>query len=200
MPRTLFLVRHGPTEYNSGETKDPKTRGWIDIPLNADGVLEASKTAAKLAYENIEKIHTSDLNRAQQTANILRLAHPKDMPVEPDHGLRPWNLGDLSGRPIKEIEQDLNFYFQNKNIPVPNGESYQDFYNRWSGRLLGLMHEMNSTPGADRAIVTHSRNFSALKSVLTEGKEPPELHDTVKPAAMLRLSVGNGSFKLEEPE
>src|ERR1700722_20992202 len=65
---TLVLVRHGESEWNS---KGLFT-GWVDVPLAAKGVQEASAAGRMLVDAGLrpDVVHTSVLTRAISPANI----------------------------------------------------------------------------------------------------------------------------------
>src|ERR1700727_2462380 len=64
---TLVLLRHGESEWNA---KGLFT-GWVDVPLAAKGIQEASAGGRMLADAGVrpDVVHTSVLTRAIQTAN-----------------------------------------------------------------------------------------------------------------------------------
>ena len=66
----LILVRHGHTPLN-GAGGDERLRGWLDIPLDEQGLQEAVETAQRIAHYPVTAIYSSDLRRARQTSQIL---------------------------------------------------------------------------------------------------------------------------------
>ena len=64
----IYLIRHGETDYN----KKKRLQGVTDIPLNAQGIALAEKTAAGLRDISFDRIYTSPLIRARRTAEIIR--------------------------------------------------------------------------------------------------------------------------------
>lgn len=63
----LWIVRHGETDWNL----QGRIQGWTDVPLNAQGTLQASRLAQHLEGIPFRAVYTSDLKRAATTANIL---------------------------------------------------------------------------------------------------------------------------------
>lgn len=161
----LILVRHGHTPLN-GDNQDERLRSWLDIPLDQQGLDEALKIAQSLASLPISTIVSSDLRRAYQTAETIRAA--TGATLEPTEALRPWNLGIFAGQLISEVVPFLNLLNHNPDLMAPNGESYRQFYDRYSCCLMELLIRAEEAPGYTVA-VTHVRNFLALKSVLTHG-------------------------------
>ncbi len=70
MPK-LILLRHGESLWN----KANRFTGWVDIPLSANGILEASAAGKAIANTPIDCIYTSTLIRAQMTATLVMQEH-----------------------------------------------------------------------------------------------------------------------------
>ncbi len=69
----LWLVRHGLTEWNTLQ----RFCGHSDIPLSAQGRVQARWLARRLQEETISTIHTSDLARARETADPEHYSPPR---------------------------------------------------------------------------------------------------------------------------
>ncbi|HAG62036.1 MAG: phosphoglycerate mutase [Legionellales bacterium] len=67
----LILIRHGQSLWNQANL----FTGWVNIPLSQQGYEEAQRAGQQLAQEPIDKIYTSTLLRAQQTATLIMQAH-----------------------------------------------------------------------------------------------------------------------------
>jgi 2,3-bisphosphoglycerate-dependent phosphoglycerate mutase len=70
---TLILLRHGASIWND---KNLFT-GWVDIPLSPKGVQESLEAGRVISKMPIDLIFTSALIRAQITAMLSMLEHPK---------------------------------------------------------------------------------------------------------------------------
>jgi 2,3-bisphosphoglycerate-dependent phosphoglycerate mutase len=95
--RTLVLLRHGESEWNS---KGLFT-GWVDVGLSAQGRQEAADGGRLLAEAGIQPqtVHTSVLTRAIQTANIaLEEAGLLWLPVRRSWRLNERHYGALQGK------------------------------------------------------------------------------------------------------
>lgn len=64
----LYLVRHGQTDWNTGEVK---AQGQTDIPLNSTGVAQAEALRDKIRGMEFDVCYVSPLSRARQTAEII---------------------------------------------------------------------------------------------------------------------------------
>jgi broad specificity phosphatase PhoE/ubiquinone/menaquinone biosynthesis C-methylase UbiE len=162
----LILIRHGHTCLNS-HGKDERLRGWLDIPLDQQGLEEAEETAELLAEHSVSIIYSSDLRRARQTAEVMR-RRTQAARVIATQDLRPWNLGVFAGQRISDILPFLNLLNQHPELAAPSGESFYQFYGRYSSRLLALMQMSLECSGCVVA-VTHVRNLLAAKTVVEQG-------------------------------
>jgi probable phosphoglycerate mutase len=88
----IVLWRHGQTNWNI----ENRFQGHSDIPLNDIGVAQAERAAPLLMALQPEKIISSDLIRAQQTASAL--AKLSNLDIHIDAGLRETNGGKWEGK------------------------------------------------------------------------------------------------------
>ena len=63
----VILIRHGETDWNTQQI----FRGRIDIPLNESGLAQARAVRESLKDTKIDRIYSSPLSRAFETARIL---------------------------------------------------------------------------------------------------------------------------------
>ncbi|BBG03493.1 MULTISPECIES: histidine phosphatase family protein [Pseudonocardia] len=96
--RRLTLLRHGQTGYNAGG----RMQGHLDTQLTDEGRAQAAAAAPLLADVAFDRIITSDLSRAYDTA--MAVAGATGLPVSVDKRLRETHLGDWQGRTVDEIE------------------------------------------------------------------------------------------------
>jgi broad specificity phosphatase PhoE len=66
---TLYLVRHGETEWNVKKI----TQGQSESYLTENGIQQAEETAQKLKDIKFDAIFSSDLSRTYRTAEIIKL-------------------------------------------------------------------------------------------------------------------------------
>jgi broad specificity phosphatase PhoE len=161
----LILVRHGHTPLNR-PGDDERLRSWLDVPLDEKGIEEAAKTADMLTKYDIDVIYCSDLRRARQTAEVLR--RRVKAPVMATSELRPWNLGAFGGQRVKDILPFLSLLNQRGDLPAPSGESFYQFYGRYSHRLTELLSLADASDGYVLA-VTHVRNLLAATIIIEGG-------------------------------
>ncbi|MDI3256594.1 MAG: histidine phosphatase family protein [Kyrpidia sp.] len=99
-PHTLVcLVRHGETAWN----REQRLQGHRDIPLSDLGRRQAEAVGERLARERWDRIYSSDLARARETAQII--ARLCGAPVTTDPRLRERSYGRLEGLTREEISR-----------------------------------------------------------------------------------------------
>jgi 2,3-bisphosphoglycerate-dependent phosphoglycerate mutase len=119
--RTLVLIRHGESEWNS---KGLFT-GWVDVGLSGTGAQEAEHGGRLLAQSGLHPgvVHTSVLTRAIQTANIaLEEAGLLWLPVRRSWRLNERHYGALQGKDKARTRQefgDEQFMLWRRSYDVP---------------------------------------------------------------------------------
>src|SRR2546428_188080 len=90
----LLLLRHGQSQWNL----ENRFTGWIDVPLSPRGEAEARAAGEKLRGRKIDKLYTSVLVRATETARLaLEAAGIAQLPTECDAALNERMYGELQG-------------------------------------------------------------------------------------------------------
>ena len=151
---TVFLIRHGEVEGNSGP--EPRFVGWSDKALTPVGEAQAQAVAKRLGSERIEAIYSSDLQRAQHTAE--RIAGEHGLNVQPDAALREANYGAWEGLSETEITATWPDLWQQRManavlVAPPQGESYADVWTRWQPAWQAIVERHR---GGSIAIVAHN--------------------------------------------
>jgi broad specificity phosphatase PhoE len=193
----LILIRHGHTSMNlAGEHE--RLRGWLDVPLDDQGLREAEQTAARVARHGITAIYSSDLTRAIQTS--VSVSRVTGAPLIPAGDLRPWNLGSFAGQLVAELVPFLDLLKSRPEIPAPGGESWNQFYERYSKRLLALM-ALAANSGRTIAAVTHVRNFLAAPTVIHGGdRNKIEVRGGPKTGSAFVIERINGRWRVGADE
>lgn len=143
-----FFVRHGDTDLNNEDI----IHGWVDTPLNDEGIDDAHKAAESLKDKDITRIVSSDLPRAVQTANIL--SQKLKVPVTFDSNLRTWDSGDFDG--TKDHEELKKYTEDGKANKAPAGssESFNEFKDRSLSTISGYI---KNGEDENTVLVTHSK-------------------------------------------
>lgn len=159
----LFLVRHGQTDWNVQK----RAQGHTDIPLDAVGREQAFRTGKAFLDLPIQRLLTSDLQRASQTAD--EIARNTKVPVEILPELRERGFGEWEGQPFAEIgirfgfEADFKGVTRNEITP-PGGESFVDVWNR----VKSVVDDVQKRK-IDTAIVAHGGTCSLLLAMFLNG-------------------------------
>lgn len=197
---SIFIVRHGKTKLNA-ESKDSvdKIRGWKDIPLDDTGIKEAHRLAQWFHSQQLDCIYSSDLKRAVDTA--VAIASISDIPIERiSKEYRPWNLGIYEGKPSRKAVEDIKKdYLEHPDKSVPDGESFNQFFNRYINALKARMKDVDNG-GSVIAIVTHYRNMKLTEAWISAGMgnkidENIFQLDDSEPASVIQLMPVDGSWK-----
>lgn len=165
LPRSFYFLRHGETDWN----KEGRLQGAIDIPLNENGREQARLALPVLQKYPIDRIVSSDLSRALETAQIINDVLQK--PLDVDLRLREKFFGVYEGKTRDDIEQ---WKLDNPDLvlPVdpetghtspPGGETHQQV----RSRVLELKQEMlTKHPEENILFVSHGGIYRVLCSVL----------------------------------
>lgn len=194
----IYVVRHGKTKFNDSTSE--RFRSWLDLPLDTNGKADAQRAAKMLTGLNIDEIVTSDLIRAAQTAGII--GKHLNVKISLDPGLRPWNLGRISGQKIDDMADVVeNFQKKTPDKAVPGGESYSTFFNRWKQCFHKYQKMAEQDPTKIRLLITHSRNVLALE-VIVEGKNIKDVPIKGGPStgALLVIEKNDGKWDMKEIE
>lgn len=126
----LYIVRHGETEWNKGKL----LQGSTDIPLSEAGRHLARLSGEALAQTPFDRIYSSPLIRAYETACLFR-GHQK-VEIIRDDRLRELCFGDYEGQNMSELlaNTDLTFryFFKQPHLyEAPrNGETLEHLCQR----------------------------------------------------------------------
>ena len=138
----LYFMRHGESTANLlGEFSN----SGFKHPLTKVGVEQARTVARSLAGLAVERIYSSPVMRAVQTAQIL--SEGLQAPLQITEALREWSVGiyegttDPVGWELHRQVQDLWFNHQQFDSRMPGGESFRDIQNRFRPFIEGLVSE-----------------------------------------------------------
>lgn len=94
--------------------------GWFDVDLSPLGLQQARELGKRRASDPFAAIFCPDLHRAYRTATVA--FGNRTTPIIRDRRLRECNYGELTRRPLTEIEPAKPEHI---TTPFPGGESYQ---------------------------------------------------------------------------
>ncbi len=148
---TIWLVRHGETDWNTGS----RVQGTTDIPLNATGLAQARLVAQRLVTFSLDAIYSSPLSRAMQTATPL--ADQLQLSIQPVAGLAERDFGSFQGKTPDQVAQEDPEGYQRWQTRDPDfvptgGESLVQFRDRVARALDDVVQ---ARLGQTIAVFTH---------------------------------------------
>ncbi len=181
--KRVFLVRHGETDWN----REGRFQGQMDIPLNGTGLVQARSVAEALKDVSLDRIVTSPLSRARETARPL--AEVKELRAELSEGLIEIGHGLWEGRTYGEVEAEWPgrleaWHTRPETVVMPGGESLEDVQNRAWPALLRIAEGK----GENIAVFTHD---AVLKVLLMNVLDCPL-------SSFWKFQLANGSITLLE--
>ena len=166
----LILIRHGQSIWNAANL----FTGWTDVELSEKGLLEAKDAGKKLSHINLDLVFTSNLIRAQKTAEIILEENTKSENVNTikDFRLNERHYGDLQGMnkddARKEFgEEQVHIWRRSYDMPPPNGESLK----MTAERTLPYFDEMiipELKEGKNILIAAHGNSLRSIVMKLEE--------------------------------
>lgn len=167
----IYLLRHGQTAWNT----EKRLQGSTDVELDDVGVIQASDAAIELANTGFDRIYTSPLKRAYETARIIASLQSTDIEPIVDDRLKEMCFGKLEGM----VPEDASEYPMRKilfkdpanYIPDEEGESFEDVHKR----SLSFLDDMiiDSLDDSENAynrvlIVAHGAIIKALERAMKD--------------------------------
>ena len=181
---TIFLVRHGETEWNRAR----RYQGWSDSPLTARGIAQAEAIGHRLraiSEASGAEIVASPIGRARRTAEIIAACLEHTAPLRFDERLREISLGTWDGLARAEVKSrmgaafvEFEWYFR-----TPDGESYEGF----AERIAAWLAEIGDGPVI---AVCHGVVTRVLRGLYGGLPRAEALHLAVPQDRIFRLSGG----------
>lgn len=188
----IYFTRHGLTEYN----KERRIQGLLDSPLTLEGKEKAKELGARLKYEGIEIIYSSDQKRAMDSAKIINEALKLD--IIPDRRLREVSMLSHEGMTWAEsvaTDPDREDLIMQRPDLFNEGGIYP--YRDALEDAIAFIFELIKTNYEKVLVVTHGSKLRVITTVL----EGLDLKDTNKVELIKGLSLkiydyNEGRFKL----
>lgn len=162
----LFITRHGETLWNL----EKRLQGWSNSPLSELGINQAKWLSERLKDQPIDIIYSSPLERAYNTACIIR--GDRDIEIIKSDAFKEIDTGEWTGKSYDEmqalgIEEVNNFY----NFPhLYKSKIGEDYYQVKERTHKGLKEVLAKHKGENILIVTHG---VALKVMMMYFEEKP---------------------------
>ncbi|MEQ6353415.1 histidine phosphatase family protein [Lysinibacillus sp. M3] len=188
MNQTIYLLRHGETEFNT----QGRYQGELDTSLTEMGVQQVQQNAQMLksliGNPDEWKIVSSPLGRAMQSTEIICETIGYDVKkVEKDERLTEVAVGQWAGLTTKEIESSWPNLFQNTNVynwyfNAPNGEAYDSVVSRLSTWLKDIQHVPNVIA------ISHGLTGRILRGIYADLKKEDALKLEVSQDVFFKLT------------
>lgn len=152
--RTFYYLRHGETDWNLQRL----AQGHRDIPLNETGRRQAREAAKSALGLGIERIVTSPLSRAAETARTVGDA----IGIVPENNsdLKECSFGEQEGNRLDPwIEGWLD-----GSITIPGADVLEEFIDR-SGGVIRQILEQDSRP---TLIVAHGVVYRGVQKLMQQ--------------------------------
>ncbi|MBI5136339.1 MAG: histidine phosphatase family protein [Nitrospirae bacterium] len=165
----LFVTRHGQTDANLAK----RVQGQGDAPLNATGLAQAHELAEWFRRHPVDRVVSSDLPRARQTAEVLVAALGVPASYHPE--LRARRMGSYEDKTHAEIEAADPASFQRLKhdpafAPPDGGESTTQLMER----MVPLVRRVAEThPGGRVVILSHHKVCQMIIAELAGGEMRP---------------------------
>ena len=188
----LVLIRHGETDMN----RELRFQGHLNVGLNAIGLEQARRLAARMAGERADAVYVSDLLRAQQTAGPIA----GELALQPvaDAGLREQSFGRVEGMRADDIQRDMpdawaGWLRFDEDFAMPEGESTREFH----ARVMAAIQKLAAAHPQQRVVVvTHGgvldMIYRTARSLGLSGPRQSEIPN----AGFNRIAVRESSIEI----
>jgi probable phosphoglycerate mutase len=154
----LCLIRHGQTDWNI----QGRYQGQSNVPLNEPGRIQAHELAIQLQAHPFAAIYSSDLARAQETADIIGAA--VQVTIQIDVRLREINQGAWEGQHVDVIKTRFAELWQQRiadpaSVRPPGGETVSEV----AQRMYSALDEIAGLyPNGSVLIVSHGLSLATV--------------------------------------
>lgn len=149
----VWMVRHGQTDWNAQE----KIQGLTDTELNDEGIRQAEQTAKQLSAQKVDIIVSSDLKRAQKTAEIIAKATGTKLVI--DSQMRERNYGEVEGKHRDEWFVGMAEIEKQYEGKPEGGESFKELEERMHKAFVSHRKEY---AGKNIVFVSHGAALTSL--------------------------------------
>ncbi len=157
-PIRLILLRQGGTLWND----QGQLVGQKDAELSLPGLLRAEKTAQLLRSEKVDRIYSSTLGRAVDTAEVIAKYHRLRVTAEGE--LNERGFGSLEGMKKKDLVKEFKHLKKELEERPEGGESHYFF----EKRVVGFLEEsLRQNEGKTIIMVSHEGPILVMQRYLT---------------------------------
>ncbi|MDX6744308.1 MSMEG_4193 family putative phosphomutase [Actinocorallia sp. A-T 12471] len=154
---TVLLIRHGLTAQTG-----PVLTGWTPgVPLDARGLAQVERTAARLAPLKLDAVVSSPLQRCEETARAVLKG--RALGLETDEAFGEVRYGDWTGRKLAELAKEPLWKVVQAHpsaVTFPGGESLAAAQHRAVQAVRAWNDKLG--PDAVYAVCSHGDIIKAL--------------------------------------
>ena len=164
LPVTIYLVRHGKTEFNTVG----RMQGWIDSPLTEAGREVAVNLGKGLSEVPFDAVCTSGLGRTVETAELILAENEtsSELEIQNNPGLRETNYGSHEGKMNADVIAGILAYFEVESMEeLATGEQSA------LERQLVYTSQTDTTGDAENIYQLMARVSRSFEDVVTETSE-----------------------------
>ncbi|MFW6272236.1 MAG: histidine phosphatase family protein [bacterium] len=189
----IYLVRHGETDWNV----EKRIQGQSDVSLNHNGLYQAMNSVKYFDQLKFDKVYTSSLSRAIQTAEIITRGKYNLIKCP---NLNERHFGDWQKRLWSEVHEEnpnLNKIWKKEGLlyKPKNGESLQELYVRSVKKFEDILQFDKSFKNI--LIVAHGGPLKAIIGSI-KGTDPNDIHNGqgLSNCSITKVIFENGKLNL----
>lgn len=171
--RSVFLARHGETEWN----RVGRWQGATDIPLSDVGRAQARELGDRLRGAGIARVYASHLMRARETAEIVAEVLGLGGTVTVDPRLRERGYGCFEGLTRAECEvrhpEAWQRYLADRRAVPPDAEAQGDIVARVTAAMRAVATTADAAPGVPLLVVSHGGTIRTFLHAALDRLVPP---------------------------
>lgn len=203
LPVTMYLVRHGSTDFNDIN----RIEGWIDSPLSKTGYSEAEELGEQLAGISFSNVYTSGMGRTNETARIILAENNQaaDIKSQSLSGFRDINYGSFEGRMESDVLAETSEYFKKADnstedilsyISKTDSSGFAENIYEFSARVNQTFYELAeqaSKNGGEKILIVSSDN--TIKAILDNLPVETPL-DGIKENKVITITYQNDQYSV----
>lgn len=185
----LVLLRHGETEYN----RDERLLGHTDVHLSEEGIRHAEKTRELLRNMRFDRVYSSPLLRAYETAGIVSSLKPDDIII--DDRLTEIDYGPYEGMYFYQLKDEMFDFFRDPvNIMPPEGIEH---ISSLMERSRSFLDDLISVNDENVLAVTHGVMMRAFLGHITGNGKDAVWGMPIENCQVFYISYENGKWNNE---
>jgi broad specificity phosphatase PhoE len=196
---TLYIVRHGETEWNALGI----LIGQCDSPLTKRGVAQVRDVAEELRSVAFVAVFSSDTLRARRTAELITLERP--LPIRTSHELRERYYGDWEGQPVSRYRESTKSRYE-WSLQLPLEEQWQvrmdddvEADGEVAARFMGKLLEIAADFPAERVLVaTHGGCIRTFLVRIGYATQRQMTMDSFRNAGYVKVLCDGARFVVKE--